>query len=450
MSRFPVPKNNSRIGFHYFPDTDHFRTTNLNTWLPELKALGTSWLSLRAPHDRAIPENFIEGLLDSDIEPILLLDLPIDNPVSLSDLEILFSIYARWGIHYIRLFDRPNIRSSWSPKSWAQSDLVERFLDLYLPFALSALQSGLIPIFPPLEPGGDYWDTAFLLESLKAIRRRGHHILLNNQIVGAHANAGHRSISWGKGDLERLALTKPYMSPRGAEDHRGFHIFEWYLPILESIIQEHASIILFEAGAPIEADDSDNNSILDPKDHTIRNLSLINALTSENRNDAVQPIFENSIPELEPIPDQIICCNFWLLSASQNSPHARNAWYKPDGTTLPIVEATSKYISTKHDKSKKGKINSLSNRTEKSIAHYLLLPSYDWGVNEWHLELIKPFVKKHKPTIGFSLEEASKATRVSVVGGIQAFSQEDLDFLRAAGCEIDRISRDGTSIATIE
>ena len=146
----------------------------------------------------------------------------------------------------------------------------------------------------------------------------------------------------------------------------------------------------------------------------------------------------------------MISCNFWLLSAALNSPHLPNAWYKPDGTTLPVVEAINKFVAEKSITPKPNFTISTSSLKgkEKSISHYLLLPSYDWGVVDWHLDLIRPFVKQHQPTIGFSLEEASKAARVSVIGGVQAFSQDDLITLKTAGCIVNRISRDGTSIAT--
>ncbi len=80
---------------------------------------------------------------------------------------------------------------------------------------------------------------------------------------------------------------------------------------------------------------------------------------------------------------------------------------------------------------------------------YLLLPSFDWGVSDWHLDVIKPFVKRHKPTIGFSLNEASSAKRVIVIGDEQDFPEDYLLQLRQAGCLVDRINENGTSIATI-
>ena len=65
------PKNNSRLGFHYFPDTIHYRDIDLKFWLPELKSINASWLVLESSFDRAISENFITSLIQSNIEPII-------------------------------------------------------------------------------------------------------------------------------------------------------------------------------------------------------------------------------------------------------------------------------------------------------------------------------------------------------------------------------------------
>jgi hypothetical protein len=82
------------------------------------------------------------------------------------------------------------------------------------------------------------------------------------------------------------------------------------------------------------------------------------------------------------------------------------------------------------------------------INHYLLLPAFDWGVADWYLQAVRPFIKRHLPTIGFSLAEAAQAARVTVVGGTDFFPDEELASLRASGCIVERINGDGTSIAT--
>ena len=122
----------TRIGFHYFQDTQHYRESDLDTWLPELKELEAKWLVLKAPIDRAIPEHFIQGLLEAEIQPILDFDLSPDQMPPSPELFFLYNIYAKWGLKYVNLFKKPNIRSSWESTNWAQTDLAERFLDIFL------------------------------------------------------------------------------------------------------------------------------------------------------------------------------------------------------------------------------------------------------------------------------------------------------------------------------
>ena len=50
-----------------------------------------------------------------------------------------------------------------------QQDLVERFIDRFLPLAALVVHLGMIPLFPPLQPGGDYWDLTFLKQALDLV-----------------------------------------------------------------------------------------------------------------------------------------------------------------------------------------------------------------------------------------------------------------------------------------
>ena len=211
----------NRIGFHYFQDTQHYRQSDLDTWLPELNAMKTNWLVLKAPSDRAIPEHFLRGLLDAGIKPVLHFDFPPDHLPPKEDLSLLFNVYSKWGVQYITLFNKPNLRASWQTTNWAKTDLVERFLDNFLPKAKICVNAGLIPIFPPLEPGGDYWDTAFLRASLRGIKRRGYKYLLDMLVIGAVARTQGHSLDWGVGGPERWPEAHPYFTPQDEEDQRG-------------------------------------------------------------------------------------------------------------------------------------------------------------------------------------------------------------------------------------
>src|ERR1035437_2102583 len=104
----------TRLGFHYYPDTLHYRERDLEIWLPELKTLGPSGLVVHSSIDRVIPEPFLCGLLQANIEPVITFNLSLPNPPSAAEMRTLLEAYARWGAKYIILFDRPNSRSSWS------------------------------------------------------------------------------------------------------------------------------------------------------------------------------------------------------------------------------------------------------------------------------------------------------------------------------------------------
>lgn len=473
MEPVPTPPNNNRLGFHYFPDTLHYRESDLIAWLPELHSLGASWLTLVAPPDRAIPEVFLQGLLSSSIEPILHFHLPLDSPLHIQDLRLLFDTYARWGIHYVALFDRPNTRAAWQATSWARSNLVERFLDIYLPLAEAAILAGLIPVFPPLEPGGDYWDTAFLRAALQGLSRRGSNKLVETLVLGAYAWTGNRPLNWGAGGPERWPGARPYFTPEGNEDQRGFRIFDWYLTLAKAAVGQPCRMLLLASGSrPWDGNDT-AMPVTDLNAHAQRNMALVSLMMNLDWDaTSLRQICPGDSGIMEYVPNEVLTCNFWLLSCLKDSPYVHHAWFQPDGTTLPIVGALRQWLSGQDTRPIYRSPQFITNQAIRSdsfasskkvatsvgaysqqgkdhpISHYLLLPTYEWGIADWHLEVIRPFVKKYHPTIGFSVDEACQARRVTVVGGSGSFPETAFEDLLSAGCIIEQISGDGTSIAS--
>ena len=489
MPNIPPPNDQTRIGFHYFPDQDHYRESDLRAWLPELKALGAGWLVLEASAERAIPEAFIRGLVAQHVEPVLHFDLPLDETSkpaeTVQNLAMLFESYAHWGVKYAVPFDRPNARASWPAATWAQASLVERFLDHYLPIAEAAFHAGLVPVFPPLEPGGDYWDTAFLREALQAIDRRGYRFLLDKLVLSAIAHPGDRPLNWGAGGPERWPKSRPYCTPEFNEDQRGFRIFDWYLKVAEAITGNYPEIILLQVGCQSTEENTGDGANRTLRKDILRTLTITQAMVPGD--------LQRKIPftePLDPIPSQVLACCFWLLGAGGDPLHASAAWYQADGTTQPYVGALRQFLAggvdTRGGKNHRAQTKNLRSvgqwprqatqagssplpgkfetpveesaeefgrRGSKAlnahpIKHYLLLPAYEWGIADWHLDVIRPFVKKHQPTVGFSLYEARFAQKVTIVGGAEAFPEEDVAELRAVGCSVERIHGDGTSIAT--
>jgi hypothetical protein len=441
MDSIPLPENNTRLGFHYFPDTLHYREIDAQTWIPELHSLGASWLVLIAPIDRAIPESFIKRLLLTDIQPVLHFKMSLVKPPKTEDLKTLLDTYAKWGVNYAILFDRPNHSTAWDAHHWTQEDLVERFLDRFIPQANQSIQSGLIPVFPPLQPGGSYWDTAFMRTSLEVIQRRQQDRLLDKMILSAYGWTNKKSLNWGAGGPERWPGSLPYLTPPGEEDQIGFRSFEWYQAIYQAQIKHPTPMMIFGAGIQedplsIEAEPIERSM------HTKINLSLAQLINGESIADP-----ENPDKLLAKISADVICCNYWLISAEGDSSFISQAWFQSEGQTLPIVGSLKQWLAHRQNL-KSASVDTEDNPLPHPITHYLLIPAYEWGVADWHLDVIRPFVKKYHPTVGFSLHEASYAAQVTVIGGETTFSESDLDHLRQKGSKVERIRGDGTSIAT--
>jgi hypothetical protein len=429
----------TRYGFYYYPDTTHYRDSDAHAWIPELQLLGAGWLTLLASVSHAIPEAFIEQLIAAGIQPIIHLPLPINAPGALVDVSLFFEAYARWGVRYIALFDRPNQMQNWDASSWTQKNLVERFLDKYIPMAEAARASGLLPAFPPLEPGGDYWDTAFLFTALQGLQRRGHDDLLDHLVLSAYAWPGNRSPDWGAGGPERWPAAKPYATPQNSEDQLGFRIFDWYLATAQAAIGKTMPVICLAAGSRIGDQPDQMSPAVDAEAHAWQNMTIVKLMQGQNQ-------------EYEPVPSEVLACNFWVLSASPDDPQVTNAWYKPDQQQLPVVSMLKDWVANgggnRSVSAKNKPLASNNYYNPRPIAHYLLLPSFEWGKADWRLDAIQPFINKYQPTIGFSPVEASHARKVTVFAGTGSVPEAIIDGLLTAGCVVEQINGDGMNIAS--
>lgn len=432
----------NRLGYHYFPDTLHYRELDLQTWLPRLEQLGASWLVLQADGDRtAVPEPFLRGMLEAGIQPVLNMPLTLASATDLHGLELLLGAYARWGVRHVVLFNRPNSRAAWPANGWTQQGLVDRFLDRYLPAANLALQCGLLPLFPPLEPGGGFWDTAFLRLSLEALERRKQTGLLDRLMLSAYAWTHGRPLDWGAGGPERWPETRPYFTPAGSQDQRGFRIYDWYQAVAQTVLQKQVPLMLFQAGLPGAPSRSQT---VQAAQHYIDIANLCAGLVStEADQNGVLP---------EPVSDRVVACNFWLLCAGENSSCQEQALFDCDGSPRPAALALAEWASENGPRANRRPDAAHPAPVNPAIAHpirhYLLLPNYPEGLSDWDWNVIRGFVKKHQPTVGFDRAEAALAEQVTLVGGDRLFNEDDLDQLRHAGCQIEWIRGDGMSIAT--
>jgi hypothetical protein len=464
-------QSSNRFGLHYFPDTLHYRQTDLRAWLPELRSLGITSLVLDAPNDRAIPEDFISGLCAAGIRPIPHFKFSPDRTLNPEELASIFDAYRRWGVKEIVLYDRPNSRQTWQATAWAQTDLIERFLTGFTPLAETIVAMNMMPVFPPLEPGGDYWDTAFLRAALQSLQKMEKTSILEKLILGAYAPAGDRPLDWGSGGPERWPGARPYYTPAEEQDQCGCCISDWYRAISRAVLGKALPMMLFGAGSPgwmaIPADEYQITS-----QDVEKNLTLIAQ---------AQGTMESA--PVEALSEDILACHFWLLSAAADSPQAALAWYRSDGQTSALVGVlkqrqaqsgqpqvvqtelhpvenlplpTKEYndAETQPDQD----VNTLQSPSASTLAeqgvverhpisHYLLLPTNKDGLFDVQIEGIYSFIKKHNLTVGFSLDEAALAAQVTILEIENSLPARDLEYLRSLGSKVVCIRGSGIELA---
>jgi hypothetical protein len=439
-----MPVNN-QFGIHYFLDTLHYRQEDLKIWLPVLKDLRIGWIVLKSEKNRAIPEDFLKSLLKEGITPIIEFNLPLRSNIGTRDLKILLQVYAKWGVKYCVFFDRPNQKDSWTDNNWAQNDLVDRFLDQYIPLAKFALDEGLLPVFPPLEPGGNYWDTAFLRSCIKSLVRREQNQILEDLVLSAYAYTHRHDLNWGKGGPELWPQSKPYITPQGSQDQKGFRIFDWYEAISNALLQKEVPIILFASGLANNPDQTKTSNEEIKKNWF--NQKLISLLIHTQQSIDL----ENEV-SIDPVPPTVLACNFWLLASEKGQSEAQHAWYV--GTThqnpyikemIETLKQEQKQVQTAFEKQNKSR---RSDPKQCLIKHYVLLPDQEYGISDWDFDQIKPLINKSRVTVGFSIDEAILSKKVTLLSDQNYYSNETIRILKKFGCEIEQLQKDGTSIAT--
>ena len=436
-----------RLGFHYFPDTLHYTDRDLQQWLPVLLDLGAGWLVLRSDIDRAIPESFITSLRKAGINPLIQFPMLLERLTSIAEIGPLIDAYTRWGVTHIQFYDRPNLRKSWFTGGWTQQDLVERFLDRFLPLAERVVKENAVPVMPALEPGGNYWDTAFLRAALQSMERRSEKEILDSLALSAYAWTHRRPLDWGAGGPEYWPETRPYFTPADSQDQRGFRIYQWYQAVAEAVLQRPCPMFLLQAGLP---DHPDRVSVeeLATEEHATLMKELYSWATGINL-DTKKEVDVLPPASLE-IPEEVEACNFWLLSAGRNDPYRGQAWFHSGNPYLPHAQEIAKNFPSPEAKSLTNPVSAgelASKKGQHPIPHYILLANGQHGGWEKPLARLLPFITSHHPTVGFSLEEAALATRVTIVGKSPIITDDTLARLRRSGCQVELMDEDGTVLA---
>ena len=324
-----------------------------------------------------MPEDFIRGLNERGVRPIPWIRAPI-GAVGVEQIASDLTQYANWGVREVVVYDRPNHKSGWTSDAWARAGLVERFVDQMLPILQLQNAAGMNPMLPPLHPGGDYWDTAFLESTLRSMMRRGHRSLVDSLRLASYAWALGKPLDWGAGGPARWPNSLPYNTADNSQDQIGFRAFDWYAATTESVLGTALSMIVISAGA---------GEGLEPSGEEI--AAMVRALNSGE------------------IPETVLSFNI----DSQGS-----------GLALPPVSVQSEKV--------------VKSAAPKALRHFVLLPDGPISKDTWATarSLAKDGI------FGTSPDEALQASRVTLLGNETEISPSVEQRLILGGCEVDRVT----------
>ncbi|HUS70770.1 MAG TPA: SpoIID/LytB domain-containing protein [Anaerolineae bacterium] len=309
---YPRPKGDTGVGFHWFPDHYHYEKRYFDIFVPELKAMGASWLLVLSDGLNTIPDWFLRGLMEHDIEPIIRIYTQFVTFIDQAGLRQACKHYSSLGVHYVHVFNEPNLRLEWA--EWSPDRLVPRFMDYLIP-CLETMYSveGIIPLFTPLAPGGDYWDTSFLKEALAILNQKGKKYLYDKMAVGIHNYAFNKPLSFGKGGSTRWTCARPFERPPGCEDHTGFYMFEWYDEIVSQRTGRRLPLIGCENGMRLGDADDPRSPAINEALHAERHAAMCQMTMSAE------------------VPYYFFNNAFWLLAAEDDNYFVRHSWYRPNG-----------------------------------------------------------------------------------------------------------------------
>jgi hypothetical protein len=412
-----------QIGFSYFTEPKYLVAQHLNTWMPLMQKWGATYVVLHSNFDLAVPEDVFIGTRNNGLIPFVHFPVPLPSARTFNDASVLLDIYKKWGVESVILGDQPNAKHAWPIANWHYETLVENYLNRFIPLANHAVRIGLHPILAPLLPGGDYWDCAFLELLLDGLKKHQMEHVIQSLTLSSYGYTFHKPLQWGEGGPERWSGSKPYQTPEGHQDQIGFNNYEWVQASSQRMLGEKLPVLILDAGRP-------SPSIEPVEDErSIKSLQILINACRKNLSKETGPSIE-----LPSFNDLVLGCTFSL-----------DMFRILLGGKFSIESLERLFFGRKNTEDKAF----TAHPEVKYLKHYLLLPAYASGVPDVVLNKVRPLIKSLQPTVGFSLEEASCAVKVSIFPDPYLFPDEKINQLRAAGCQVEILPNTGIEIATL-
>ncbi|MFN8455283.1 MAG: hypothetical protein U0401_11565 [Anaerolineae bacterium] len=353
LAQYPRPAGDNGRGVHYAPTIMAQPKNMVDFFINELLAMNIKWVKLMQGDIPKVEHQYlIEQLVAHDIEPILRVYRPYNDPYE--HVGALVSAALPMGVHYYELYNEPNINGF--PGGWHDGEAmnVERLMDVWLPAAEAIHRAGGYPGLPSLAAGGDYEDMAFLRAMLDQVTARGRtdllerawlplhnyffnhpfdypaepvnlqNVLLNTEEIARRGLSPDQVQSMNTARLNARQPGGYYVGDTIHQDSNGFRKFEAYAKIFHDHFGFDIPIISTEGG-PLTGDQQDPRyPAVTDEDVTNLTLRAYHAM-------------------LDDAPPYYFAYTPWLLANGAgghwDGAWEGAAWYKVDGSTLPVVPA---------------------------------------------------------------------------------------------------------------
>ena len=394
----------SRHAFHIPAEIIQNNPAYLDQFISFAKASGTDRTLVEVLSPQSLPAHAISALTQNGIHVDIFLKSTLNEDFDLLSYQDLLNNLAGLNVERVILFDRPNQQNFWKPEVWIQPDLVERFLEKYILLAEYCLEKSLQPVFPPLQPAGDYWDTAFLRLALQSLKEKGKTNLLNAFILSSYGWTYDHPMNWGSGGPECWPSSAPYYTPEDSQDQQGFRGYEWYQAQVKAVLDRRVPILLLQAGRQVEYGKEMTEDAITKQAETVQGILCM--LYPDIFSDA-----QENTPVL--LPETIVSCNF-LVDLD---------WDKLNSLFNGLFSSQSTLTETETPAEEK-------NIPAPKVEHYLLLPDETWQSDEKKAALLKPFLNRYHPVVGTSLNIALDAKEVTLVVTNQEEADEKISILQ--------------------
>lgn len=438
LSAFPHPRGDTGLGLRFGAVPDGAGPGSTTQYLDDVRRSGVSWMVLPASIDALPAEAIVRGLAARGVEVVVEVQ---SYPIETFDLDLLRSRcreLGRWGVRYIALYRHPNLASSWRMSDWSPSGVVERFGQVLLPALEAVTQAGLVPVIGSLAPGGHYWDLVFLDRLLTYLSRHAREASLDRLAIGYDWPVSNRPVSWGQGGPSTWPKPRPYLCPPGSQDHRGYHIYEWYDAVIRARLGRSLPLLCLSSSASPTVADHPDLPPLDEEGRRGQILEVVRLMANGG------------------LPDYVFAVGAWSYTpGAANSVEALYSRLTDDAAEVAVSvlkqvvshpRPTIEEVPARVEPVVEVETEAALARPEVSIDHYLLIHApvetdvpIGWSAQTALLASLD-YVRRSRATVGFRIEEARQANRVTLVGRDPVDLDTLADDLRLDGCAVDVVA----------